>query len=394
MTSALLLLPLLLGACASAQPTAPQEPPTPAVVRRALAAPEAAPRRASEETPPSLRLMAGGDVVFARYIRGELRFVGGPDPFVHLRPLFRAADLAVINLETPLTDVLPRTRRTRFGDLFFRAPPEMLDHLVDAGIDLAITANNHAEDCGEAGLADTIARLSAAGIAHAGTAADGDPLAPVTVEVDGVRIAVVAATSKRNRGRPRPGQAIPVAYLSIADSIERLPPIVRALREAGDHDLVVVSLHWGAGGERRVHPRQIELAHAVVDAGADLVLGHHAHILQAVEAYGDGFVVYGMGNLVFDMRDRYGRETALFDLRLAPWGHRWRVERLIIRPFLIDAPTEPPHPVGGEEARRLLAPVAGASERRFDTPLTAVGDTLVWRRAPAETGLTPSEPGD
>ncbi|PKN56191.1 MAG: hypothetical protein CVU56_17410 [Deltaproteobacteria bacterium HGW-Deltaproteobacteria-14] len=351
------------------------------IVRRALAAAELAPRRAPDPARPSLRIVAGGDVVFARYIAGELRLVGGADPFQHLAPLFHAADLAVINLETPLTDVLPKTRRTVFGDLFFRAPPEMVSHLVGAGIDLAITANNHAEDCGPEGLADTTRRLTEAGIAYAGTDPGGDPLAPVTVVADGLRIAVVAATSKRNRGRPRAGEELSVAYLSIADSIAQLPPIVGRLRAASEHDLVVVSLHWGAGGERRVHPRQIELAHALIDAGADLVLGHHAHILQAVEAYGDGFVVYGMGNLIFDMRQRDGRETALFDLRLAPTAGRWRVESLVIHPLLIDEPTAPPHPVTGAAAQRLLAPVVGASERRFGTALRPSGDAVVWRRA-------------
>ena len=379
-----MLLAVSLSSCASAPQGARGDAGVQrSVVRRAQATAEVAPRRALDPGPPSLRIVAGGDVVFARYIAGELRFVGGADPFQHLAPLFHAADLAVVNLETPVTDVLPRSRRSSFGDLFFRAPPEMVSHLVGAGIDLAITANNHAEDCGPEGLADTARRLAEAGIAHAGTDPGGAPLTPVTVFADGLRIAVVAATSKRNRGRPRPGEELAVAYLSIADSIALLPPIVRRLRDAGEHDLIVVSLHWGAGGERRVHPRQIELAHALVDAGADLILGHHAHILQAVEAYGDGFVVYGMGNLIFDMRDREGRETALFDLRLAPTGGRWRVESLAIHPFLIDEPTAPPHPVTGPEAERILAPVARASEHRFGTVLRPRGDTLLWRRAPA-----------
>lgn len=370
----------VVGACASAPPAPPVAEPEPREVRRALEAPAPIARRDHESRPGTFRIVAGGDVIFGRYIHGVLRPVGGDAPFAHLAPLFRAADLAVLNLETPVTEVEPRVKQTRAGFLTFRAPPERVDLLVDAGLDLVVTANNHAEDCGPEGLADTLRHLADAGVAAVGTAVDGDPIGPVTVERAGLRIAVLAATSKRNRGRPRPGEQVPVAYLSLDDTLEQLPGRVEAVRDAGEHDVIVVSLHWGAGGERRVHPKQIAIARALVDAGADLVLGHHAHILQAVEAWGDGFIVYGMGNLIFDMRQRDGRETALFDLTLTPNGDRWRVERLVVHPFLIDRPTVGPRPVEGAEARALLAPMASPSRARFATPLHPDGPRLVWER--------------
>ena len=352
------------------------------IARRALDDPSAAPRRAEHTAPRALRLVAGGDIIFGRYIHGTLQFAGGPEPFVHLAPLFRAADLAVVNLETPITDADPPSKRSHAGWLTFRAPPERTADLVDAGLDLLITANNHAEDCGPAGIADTRRHLDAAGLAHVGTHPDGDPFAPVTLDIGGLRVAVLAATSKRNRGRPRPGERVPVAYLTLDDTLAQLPDRVRAVRARGEHDLVIVSLHWGAGGERHVHGKQIAIARALIDAGADLILGHHAHILQAVERYGDGFVVYGMGNLVFDMREREGRETALFDLTLAPRGARWRVERLVVHPFIYDTPKTPTRPATAEEAGIILAPVARDSRVRFDTHLVREGDTLVWTRDP------------
>src|SRR5690606_9051287 len=108
-----------------------------------------------------------------------------------------------------------------------------------------------------------------------------------------VPLTLLAATAKRNRGKPRPGQWIPVAYMTIAEMQSTLPDRVRALRAERPHDTIVVSLHWGAGGERPIHPGQRALAHAIIDAGADLILGHHAHLLQAVEARGEGLIVYG-----------------------------------------------------------------------------------------------------
>ncbi|MCA9513528.1 MAG: CapA family protein, partial [Myxococcales bacterium] len=342
-------------------------------------------RRELEVPPERLRVVAGGDIIFGRYLRGGLRFAGGPDPFEHIRPWFREADVAFLNLETPVTDVEPKVIRRYFGfDLKFRAPSSSVAALVAAGIDVVSTANNHAEDIGEEGLADTLRHLGAAGIVAVGTSAEGDPLAPVVFERGGVRIGIIAATAKRNRGSPRPGERLSVAYLTMDQMLAELPPRVRALRESGRVDTVWVSLHWGSGGERPVGKRYQAIAHAVVEAGADLVLGHHAHILQAVEAYGDGFIVYGMGNLIFDMRDLYGRETALFDLEMGRGGDaRWRVERLVVRPFLIKDPSSPPAPVTGAEARHVLDPVRRLSRGTHGTAVEYEGDALVWERAAA-----------
>lgn len=339
-------------------------------------------RAAPEEGPARLRVVAGGDIIFGRYLQSGLRFAGGPDPFQHLRPWFQAADVAFLNLETPITDVEPKVIRRYFGlDLKFRAPSDRVQALVDASIDVVSTANNHAEDIGEAGVADTLRHLGAAGIVAVGTSVDGDPLAPVMLERGGVRIGLIAATAKRNRGRPRPGERLSVAYLTLEQILAELPSRVREMRESGRYDTVWVSLHWGAEGERAMGRRYQAIAHAVIEAGADLVLGHHAHILQAVEAYGDGFIVYGMGNLIFDMHDLAGRETALFDMEMERGGDaRWRVERLVVRPFLMAGPSSPPAPVTGAAARHILDPVRRLSWKTHGTAVEYEGDTLVWER--------------
>jgi len=372
----------LLASCASTPP--PHQPaaaPEPALARRPPAEERPAARRGAAEGPPEIVIVAGGDVIFGRYIRGELRRVGGDAPFEHIAERMRAADLAFVNLETPITDHEPTLRRNPFGrDLTFRAPTDTVPHLVSAGIDVVATANNHAEDCGPIGIADTLHHLEAAGIRAVGSSPDGDPFAPVSLELPQGRVTFIAATSKRNRGTPAPGQRVPIAFMTTLEMLERLPGKVRALRAAGPADLIVVSLHWGAGFQRALHSRQIAVARALVDAGADLILGHHAHILQGVEARGDGFIVYGMGNLVFDMRDRRGRESALYETRLVRRDGRWRAEEHRIHPLLIDHPRVGPRPVDGAEARRILKPVARQSAGRLGTPLTWSGDSLVWRR--------------
>ncbi len=337
----------------------------------------------TEPTPPSIRVIAGGDVMFGRYKGHKLRVCCSETPFAGVRHLLSDADLTLINLETALSDVdppslfrLPLPKR----DLRFRGGTHYARALADAGIDVAVLANNHSEDCGTAGLIHTVDALRLAGVKPVGASADRDPFETVWVRRDGVRIAIIAATTRRNRGVPRPGEVIPVAFGDRHQLAAVIPPAVQRALALGA-DFVIVSLHWGLEFSPNPNRGQRELARTIVDSGAALVVGHHAHVLQPVEAYRDGLILYNIGNLVFDIRQIEGRLTALFEIELRPRKEdgRWVPAQLVVKPVLLPGRRHGPVPAEGAYADRVLDTLERGSARRHATILRRKDGRSRWR---------------
>ena len=265
---------------------------------------------ASTARADELTIAFGGDVMFGRVTARGLRPSGGQDPFAELAPVLSAADLAVVNLETPLCDApVPPFEPSRH---VFLAPPSAAALLAGAGVDLVSLANNHALDCGARGLSETLRALSDARVRAVG--AGEEPFAVVEIAVRGARLAFLAATDRRNVGSPEAPDT--VALLPSDAMAGELTAKVRAARAAGA-DAVIVVLHTGTEMAPRPSRPTVRLAHALVDAGAALVVGHHPHVLQAPEPYGDGLILYSTGNLVFDMRDERARRTAVLTVTFA-----------------------------------------------------------------------------
>lgn len=222
----------------------------------------------------------------------------------------RAADIALVNLETALCDqatarhtaAAVRGQRHRLT-----APPERAIRLAEAGVDVAVLANNHALDCGPDSLAGTVRALAAHGIAAVGaTPADARAWPVLVVDHPSGRargrargeLVITAATM--HPPPVRPGALAPaVLARSAARDFEEH---VRGLARAHPRALRVVSLHWGQEGA--VHPgaHQRVLARRLVDAGAHVIHGHGAHVIQDIEHYRGAAIVYSAGNLRFDMR--------------------------------------------------------------------------------------------
>jgi poly-gamma-glutamate capsule biosynthesis protein CapA/YwtB (metallophosphatase superfamily) len=244
------------------------------------------------------------------------------DCFALVRDTLRRADLAFCQLECNLTERgerLPQARHTH------RAIPATGQAMREAGFSTISFAGNHCMDWGQVGFNDTIANLAAAGLDVVGVGADiARARQPVIREVNGVRVAFLAYCSILPMGywaeEKRAGCA-PMRAHTLYEQIEHdqpgTPARVHTYAHAGDlaalvediakaraqADVVVVSLHWGIHFVPAVlADYQREVAHAAIDAGADLILGHHAHILKGVEVYRGKAIFYSLGNFAMDLR--------------------------------------------------------------------------------------------
>ncbi|MFM8973432.1 MAG: CapA family protein [Actinomycetota bacterium] len=235
-----------------------------------------------------------GDVHFEGVLRGKLD-TNPASVLAAAAPLLRRADIAVVNLETAIT-----TRGTPQPKLFtFRAPPSALTALAAGGVDIASMANNHGLDYGRIGLADSLLAIRSSGYPVVGIGRNArEAYAPHRLTVRGSRVAVIGATQVLDDHLIRSWTAtVGQPGLASAKDIARLEVAVRAARRTSD--TVVVFLHWGV--ERMVCPseRQTILARRLVAAGADIVVGSHAHRLQGAGRLNGAFVAYGLGNFAF-----------------------------------------------------------------------------------------------
>lgn len=324
---------------------------------------------AAEPASGGVEVVLGGDVMLGRVGRRATVVIGGAEPLAGVARALERADLALVNLETALCDAPPPWA----GRPLLVAPPASVAALAGAGVDAVSLANNHALDCGPGALEAGARALGAAGVLPLGLRDEGR-VAVTHVTLSGWRVALIAATD-----RLPGGGAAPVAWGAPATMRRELPPLVRQARRGAD--AVVVTLHWGAEGASRPTEGQRRLARALVDAGAAIVHGHHAHVLQGVEARPGGVIVYGTGNLVSDM-DGAARRSALFVVQLADGPRGLAPRRLELLPLVL-GPDGAPRPAAGDEARAIVDHVAARS-RELGTALVPdeAGDRAVWSREP------------
>ena len=238
------------------------------------------------------------------------------DPLVEIDAAL-ASDVTLANLETTITRTLPDHGQAHAGtgNQRFVTIPERIAILPRHHISTVTLANNHQFDNARAGLVETPVILAELGITSVGAArADGPPLAVETIVHAGWRIGILAVTTKLNR-RPAAGARPAIAFAEPSTLAAALAPLVAAARV--DHDLVLVEIHWGVQYAEAPEPWQISAAHALVDAGADAVIGHHPHVLQAIERYRGAVIAYSLGNFLFPNGTEPVRQTGVLHLTFA-----------------------------------------------------------------------------
>ncbi len=295
-------------------------------------------------SPEPVSLVFGGDVMLGRFVETQLRRYGYDWVTDSVAPVFAAADVRVVNLESPFR---AEGRQTANGSMVFRADPAAVAVLKNLNTSLVSLANNHITDMGVQGLRDTKATLEAAGIAYTGASELPDEvLSPVIKEVKGQRFGFLSATYGVNF------QSAGVHYAQLED-----PALMEAVANLKTEGVVpIVLLHWGAEYQAKPSASQEELARRLHENGALLVVGAHPHVPQPARWFGEGMTFYSLGNLIFDQDPGNWRDRSAI-LRVTVLEGQLRDYELI--PYQIEMYAKPVL-VEGDAANRIVERFSGS----------------------------------
>ncbi|MFA5023690.1 MAG: CapA family protein [Patescibacteria group bacterium] len=239
-------------------------------------------------------LVASGDISYSRGVERIVKRQNDNNyPFLKIQDYLKSADLVLGNLETPITP----GREIPDFEMIFRSNPGTEKALQQAGFSILSLANNHTPNFGEKGLKDTFNYLKNVGIKYIG-AGENEQAAyqPIYIEKKGIKFAFLAYNDT---------DVIPASYEASGDhagtAFMRIDKMAKAVKEAKPKaDFVIVSMHAGTEYTAGPNDSQVKFAHAAIDAGADLIIGHHPHVVETLEKYQDKYIFYSLGNFVFD----------------------------------------------------------------------------------------------
>lgn len=265
-------------------------------------------KRENFSTKP-ITLIFVGDIMLDRGVEYMIRKHGKGDykfPFLKIANYLNEADILFGNLEGPLSD-----KGKKVGSVYsFRMKPEAIRGLKFAGFDILSVANNHIFDYGRVAMEDTFLRLKEAGIDFIGGGFNEiEAYSPIIKEVKGTKIAFLAYTNLCSpyweATNKRAGIACPLEAQKNSSSVfkfnkERMEESIKKAKDQAD--LVVVSFHYGDEYKPEPNSFQVFISQTAINAGADLVIGHHPHVVQKIEKYKKGYIAYSLGNFVFDQK--------------------------------------------------------------------------------------------
>lgn len=246
----------------------------------------------SQANDQEISLMFFGDIMLSRSVGKKIIEVGDfRYPFLLIASTTREADILFANLENPVSN-----RGKNQGSIYsFRADPKTVEGLSYAGFDVVSLANNHMWDWGRDALEDTIETLRGAGIQSVGVGKNEvEANQPVIIKKKGVSFGFLAYTNLMPESMNAEGDGPGFSYFEK----EKVRSDIEKLKQSADS--IIVSIHWGEEYKTEANDLQKSLARSFIDAGANLVIGHHPHVVQEVEKYKHGWIVYSLGNFVFD----------------------------------------------------------------------------------------------
>jgi len=283
------------------------------------------PERVFKDGTIQLIITAGGDMTIGGDVRKrgdslfdrELKRQGGDIHFLtrNVRDILLEDDMTIVNFEGTLTTAPVYKANNQF---VFSAPPEYVEILKQGGIEAVALENNHVFDHGQAGLDETKATLDAAGIVWS----DSQHVGVYTV--NNVTIAMLTYQQYRDK---------------VEELLVQVPLDVQNAK--AQYDIVIVSFHWGQELDYKPNRNQINLGRATIDAGADLVLGHHSHRINPIEKYKDRYIVYSLGNFSFAGNNKPSdMSTFLFQVRFNVKGDTVESDSFRIIPSRISSKTD------------------------------------------------------
>ncbi|HCM67684.1 MAG TPA: hypothetical protein DIS62_01605 [Candidatus Kerfeldbacteria bacterium] len=229
-----------------------------------------------ENQQPNTHIFAMGDIMLGRYVETLIEKNGPGYPFEDVRDMLRGYDMVIANLEGPVVDDAPQTPN---GSLQFSFPTTAMDVLTSAHVTHVSLANNHTLNYGRNGYEETVERLKNAGIAPY-----GDPS-----EIDEAHV---------YRGNTAGHEIILIGFLDL-QKIDT-SKLIELISSYPEESFVIATPHWGSEYSLQSSASQQNLAHELIDAGTDVVIGHHPHVVQEIELYNGKFIFYSLGNAVFD----------------------------------------------------------------------------------------------
>ena len=304
--------------------------------------------------PYSVSFATTGDLIFWREVADYIDENGGASAMANIADHLAAADVTISNLESPLSN--DESEPVTDKDVYIIGRPSALEGMRQSGIDIVSLANNHIMDYTGPALKDTLDALDGAGILHAGagmTEDDAGAIAETTV--NGASIAFLSWTD-----------IVPDFFLAYKDE----PGVVSArmnmddackrVREAKQmHDIVIVAMHWGVEYEDYITDYlQSEPAHQLVDAGADIILGNHPHVMQGIEFYKGALIAYAHGNCVFWQKYDHTHESIVLDFDVTQDG----IQNVVVTPLYLDDTYGIPSVATGEQAMTTLSRLEEISE--------------------------------
>ncbi len=234
-----------------------------------------------------------GDIMIGRMVNEIIPIKGYVYPWGNTLPLLQHADLRIINLETTLT-----THEEKNPKVFnFKAFPDRVKTLQAPHIDVTNLANNHTLDFKDPGLIETIATLDSAGIKHSGAGINArEAQKPLIITKNNLKIGIISYTDNEptwKAGDRKPG----INYIRVGD-VDTITKQINALRPAVD--ILIITSHWGPNMQQRPSEEFVQFAHAIIDAGADIIHGHSSHVFQGIEIYKNKVIMYDTGDFIDD----------------------------------------------------------------------------------------------
>ena len=304
--------------------------------------------------PYSVSFTTTGDLIFWREVADYIDKNGGESALANIDEYLAKADVTISNLESPLSD--DESEPIIDKDVYIIGRPSAIEGMKNSGIDIVSLANNHIMDYTGPALEDTLDALDDAGILHAGagmTEDEASELAETTV--NGASIAFLSWTDIIPNyflaHDDEPG--VVTARLAMDDACKRV-------REAkATHDIVIVAMHWGMEYEDYISDyQQSTPAHQLVDAGADVILGNHPHVMQGIEFYKGALIAYAHGNCVFWQKYDHTHESILLDFDITQDG----IGNVVVTPLYLDDKYGIPDFASDAQAQQTLSRLEEISE--------------------------------